>query len=312
MADDIKDILEALKPKNKEPASNRVLDSWINKIENTLPDERGGRLAWIVASTVVTAALQQAVDEDGQSRFLLKGGTFLQHRLGNVARSTRDLDGLVRGDIDEFLDEFDQVLKQPWGPLRLVRGEVEIINTPAKIIKPRTFTVSITLKGVTWRKIIVEISPEEGGVGQIAERVVPPSLSGLGLPTPDALLTIALQYQIAQKIHSATDPHDPPQYVNNRPRDVVDLILIPDLVVESGGPDASEIRKSILDIFEARASEAIELNRRARYWPARVVALPNWDIDYPSTAEAAGLTLTLKDAVNQVNTWLDEIDGLPG
>lgn len=39
-----------------------------------------GRLGWLVASTVVIAALQRAVDETGRTHFLLKGGTYLQYR----------------------------------------------------------------------------------------------------------------------------------------------------------------------------------------------------------------------------------------
>ena len=304
----IRDALESQKPKSKEPVSKRVLDSWIDKIENTIPDERSGRLAWLVASTVVTAVLQRAVDSDGLSRFLLKGGTMLQHRLGDVARSTRDLDGMVRGDLDDFINSLDFVLQEKWGPLHLVRGEIEIIETPAKIIKPRAFIISIILKGETWRKINVEVSPEEGGAAEEFEFVKPPAFDGLGLPTPDVLATLAMRYQIAQKVHSATDPHAPPMYVNNRPRDVVDLLLIRELVVETGEPNNSSIREAIIDVFAARAEEASKLGRIARLWPARIAALSNWLVDYSASADAAGLGLSLEEAVAHANEWLDEVD----
>ena len=304
----IRDALESQKPKNKEPVSKRVLDRWIDKIENTIPDEKSGRLSWLVASTVVTATLQKALGSDGQSRFLMKGGTLLQHRLGDTARSTRDLDGMVRGDLDDFISSLDVVLQEQWGPLHLVRGEVEIIETPAKIVKPRVFTISLFLKGETWRRIRVEISPEEGEAGGEAEYVKPPAFDGLGLPTPDLLVTLAMRYQIAQKIHSATDPHNPPIYVNNRPRDVVDLLLIRDLTKEIGEPSLSRIREAILDVFSVRAHEAKKLGRIARSWPTRIIALPNWFADYPAAAQAAGLDLTLEESVSRVNKWLDEID----
>jgi len=311
----IKEALESQKPKSKEPVSKRVLDSWIDTIENTIPGERSGRLAWLIASTVVTAALQKAVGNDGQSRFLLKGGTLLQHRLGDTARSTRDLDGMVRGDMDDFISSLDSALQEQWGPLQLIRGEVEIIETPAKIIKPRAFTVSLNLKGDTWRKINVEISPEEGGAGNEPEYITPPAFDGLGLPSPDKLVSLAMRYQIAQKVHSATDPRDPPVYVNNRPRDVVDLLLIRELVAVTGEPSNSSIREAIIDVFTARAEEANKLGRIARSWPARITALSNWHADYPDAAKAAGIKLTLEQAVNQTNEWLDEIsftEGTPG
>jgi hypothetical protein len=304
----LRQTLDSLKPKAKEPASKRVLDSWINQIENSVAKEQGGRLSWLVASTVVTAALQRAVDAQGNSRFLLKGGTLLQHRLGDIARATRDLDGLVRGDIDEYLDILDEMLDEQWGPLKLVRGEVETINTPAKTIKPRAFTISIILKGDTWRKVKVEISPDEGKAGLEQESVSPPCFAGLGLPTPDALATLAMRYQIAQKVHSATDPHDPPEYVNERPRDVVDLLLIRGLAKATGSPTHKEINDAIVDIFSARAKEAKALDRLVRVWPARITVLPHWKNDYLDAAKKAGLSLSLEAAIELVNSWLDEIE----
>ncbi|MGF3056928.1 nucleotidyl transferase AbiEii/AbiGii toxin family protein [Microbacterium sp. YY-01] len=104
-----------LRPKGKAPASARVLNTWIAQAERQLESD-GGRLGWLIASTVVAAALQQAVDEQGEPMFLLKGGTLLQHRLPQLSRATTDLDGLIRGDIDRFLAVLDEVLDRPWGP----------------------------------------------------------------------------------------------------------------------------------------------------------------------------------------------------
>ena len=90
--------MASLKPKGKEPRSIRVLDSWIAHAENELSIGQSGRLAWLIASTVVAAKLQQVIDCAGASRFSLKGGTLLQHRLGLCARATKDLDGIVTGE----------------------------------------------------------------------------------------------------------------------------------------------------------------------------------------------------------------------
>jgi len=215
--------LDSLKAKDKTPRSASILNNWIMAAERNLKSG-GGRLGWLVATTVVAAALQQATDDDGNSRFLLKGGTMLQHRLPGQTRTTTDLDGLVRGDLDDFLDVLDPILRGQWGPLTFTRGEMETIDVPYKMIKPRRFDVVVMLNGVTWRRIQVEISPEEGDAGKAYETVAPPSLAGFGLPTPDHLVTLQMRYQIAQKVHAATDPHDPPRYVNDRAHDVVDLV----------------------------------------------------------------------------------------
>jgi predicted nucleotidyltransferase component of viral defense system len=97
--------------------SASVLSKWVANAESSLGTERAGRLGWLVATTVVSAILQQVVDNDGRSRFLLKGGTMLQYRLGPVARATKDLDGIVRGDLDEFVGQMDERLGTQWGPI---------------------------------------------------------------------------------------------------------------------------------------------------------------------------------------------------
>lgn len=173
-------------PKAKTPTSARVLNAWIAQAQDRL-GSTGPRVGWLVAATVVSAALQRAVDEHGSALFLLKGGTMLQYRLPGMSRTTQDIDGLVHGDLDRFLTELDKALPEPWGPLALVRGEVEVIDVPNRIIKPRRFDIKVHLNGVTWRRVQVEVSPDEGQAGASPEEIPAPSLAGFGLPTPDHL-----------------------------------------------------------------------------------------------------------------------------
>lgn len=246
---------DELKPKEKAPASARVLNAWITQAQDRL-GSAGPRLGWLVAATVVSAVLQRAVDETGSPLFLLKGGTMLQYRLPGMSRTTQDIDGLVRGDLDRFLALLDDALTQPWGPLTLVRGEVEVIGVPHRIVKPRRFDLTVLLNGVTWRRIQVEVSPDEGHAGQTPEQIPPPSLAGFGLPTPDHLTSLSMRYQIAQKIHASTDPHEPPASINDRARDAVDLLMLRDLIEVTGQPTLGEVRAAVEDVFAARAAEA--------------------------------------------------------
>ena len=303
--------LSRLKPKDKAPRSAHILDVWVAQAEVQLESD-GGRLGWLVASTVVAAALQSAVDADGSSRFLLKGGTMLQHRLPGATRTTTDVDGLVRGDIDGYLATLDAALRQPWGPVTFKRGIVEVIDVPGKLIKPRRFDMVLLLNGVTWRRLQVEVSPDEGQAGQTADRIAAPSLAGFGLPTPDYLVTPSLQYQIAQKVHAATDLHAPPEFVNDRARDVVDLLLLRDLIQSAGEPQLSAVRAAIVDIFDARAAESAVTAREPRRWPARLTAYPHWQVSYKKAAESAGVSASLDDGVSAVNAWLAQIDAACG
>lgn len=80
-----------------------------------------------------------------------------------------------------------------------------------------------------------------------------------------------MRYQIAQKIHAVSEPHEPPTFHNDRARDVVDLLLLRDLIREAGNPIRSDIKVAILDIFAARAGDAAVLGYPERRWPVRIL-----------------------------------------
>jgi len=232
----------------------------------------------------------------------------LQHKLPGQTRTTTDLDGMVTGDLDEYLDVLDSIMNSQWGPLTFTREPVEAIRVPYKVIKPRRFDVVVKINGVTWRRIQVEVSPEEGSAGEAWETVAPPSLAGFGLPTPDHLVCLQMRYQIAQKVHASTEPHNPPDYVNDRAHDVVDLILIRRMAENTGEPSLASIHDALVDIFDARAQEAIQLGRHPRCWPVQLVAYPHWKDSFERAASQAGLAMNLDEAVAVINEWLDEID----
>lgn len=302
-------LLGTLKPKAKQPVSTTVLNTWIAQAEGQLGDEaKAGRLGWLVASSVAIAAVQRALDADGRQLFLLKGGTLLQHRLTSTARTTKDVDGLVRGDMDSFFAALETALDEPWGPLMLRRGAVEVIDVPSRISKPCRFDIIVELRGVTWRRIQFEVSPDEAGIGDECELIESPSLAGFGLPDPDALVGIAMRFQIAQKLHAVSDPHEPPASINDRARDVVDLLLLQELIAATGSPTLAEVRTAGVAVFEARATEARALRRPSRPWPPAVTAYQHWTTDYARAAASAGIGLPLDVAVAEVNHWVAAIE----
>lgn len=302
-------LLSALKPKTKEPVSVKVLNTWITQAEGQLGDEaKGGRLGWLIASSVAVCAVQRALDEDGRQLFLLKGGTLLQHRLHATARTTKDVDGLVRGDLDAFFVVLEEVLDEPWGPLTLRRGEVEVIDVPTKVVKPRRFDIILNLRGVVWRRVQFEVSFDEAGIGRDRELIEPPPLVGFGLPDPDVLVGIAMRFQIAQKLHAVSDPHEPPGSINDRARDVVDLLLLRDLIATTGMPALPEVREAAVAVFEARAAEAAKLGRPTRNWPPTLAAYAHWKDDYIRAAASGGVEISLEDAVGEANAWIGVLD----
>jgi Nucleotidyl transferase AbiEii toxin, Type IV TA system len=299
--------LASLPERGKEPTSARILTGWINQAQ-VRAGLSADRLSWLVASTVVVAALQRAVDNTGTPLFLLKGGTYLQHRLHRQGRATKDVDGIIRGDLDEFLARLDEVLAAGWGPLAFRRSAPEVIASPARVVKPRRFDVQVLLQGIVWRRVQVEISPDEGGAAQMHEVLVSPALAHFGLKSPVELLGISVRYQIAQKLHAGSDPHQPPDLINERARDVPDLLLLRDLIDSEGHPSLDQVREACVDLFDARRADSLELGREPRTWPCRFVAHPHWRRDYEHAARQAGIELDLDAALARVNEWIAEID----
>lgn len=305
--DSLNESIALLKPKDKEPNSVATLTKWIDYAERQIEGQNTGRLAWLVASSVAVAKLQQVVDEQGDARFILKGGTLLQYRLNLTTRATKDIDGIVRGDIDSFIQSLDAQMREQWGPISFARTEIEEVRVPSKIINPRRFYINLMLHGKLLRKVKIEISPDEGKAGSSYESFTPPSLSAFGIPTPDSLVGLQLSYQVAQKIHAASDPHDPPEYINERARDLVDLVLLHSMILETEEPSEDELKAAIVDIFDARAAEARATGRNPRLLPASIFAYPHWEKDYLKTAQSVGVGLSMEDAATLINKWLETI-----
>lgn len=298
--------LSDLPPRGKEPNSKRVLDTWIAQASaKTGIIER--RLGWLVASSVLIATLQRAVGSDARPRFLVKGGVYLELKLGLHSRATADVDMLFRGDFDNFLDVLDQTLAEPWGVLHLQRTPVEEVDRAHRLVKPRRFEIKLMIRGTTWRSIKVEVSPDEGKAGERVEELIPPRLEHFGLSSPDELAGIAMNYQVAQKLHACTDPHDPPHHVNDRARDVVDLLLIK-AAFYPVGHSLVDLRQASVDLFDSRANEANLLRILRRTWPPVVIPHASWDSDWKALAKEVGLPHSLDQAVTALNAWIAAID----
>lgn len=294
-----------LPAKDREPASARVLNVWLRDAQN-LTGVAERRIGWLLASTVTVAALQRALGEDGQPLFLVKGGLFMEFHLGLGARVTKDIDTVFRGGMDEFERALDAAIAEPWGPFVLERGVLEEISGARRIVKPRRFHLKLLVKGATWRRLKVEVSFPEADLAAVAEPVPAPSTAFFGIYTPDRLAGIAMAYQVAQKLHACTDPDDPPTFVNDRVRDIPDLLLIKQHFYPDGPTPG--VRAACVELFAARAAESVALGRAPRTWPP-VIAAPNseWRNNYTALAASVGITLNLDDALATLNDWILQV-----
>jgi hypothetical protein len=287
------------------PTTVRAIETWIQQAEGKI-GIGARRLGWMVASAVVIAALQRARHDDGHPRFLVKGGTYLELRLGLKARATKDLDTLFRGSFDDFLDVLDGALAEPFCGITFQRTEPQPIEVPGRPVKPCRFDVLLQFRGRTWRRIPLEVSPDEGRAGARAEYFSAPSLAHFGLTTPSSAAGIVIDYQVAQKLHACTESHSR-ERPNDRVRDVVDLQILRAAFYE-GKPNLRDLAEACQDVFATRAHEA-ELTREtpSRTWPPTLVAYPHWQYDYASYVEEVGLEISLDEAVQKLNAWIAEI-----
>lgn len=213
---------------------------------------------------------------------------------------------MFRGDFEDFIDTLDSCL-EPWGVLELSRSEVTTIENVRRVVKPRRFKLQMSIKGKPWRSVDVEVAPSEGRMNEAVEAVPAPPLGHFGLPSPAELAGIAVDYQVAQKLHGSTDPHQPPDAANLRARDLVDLLLLRAVFYPDSG-DLRSLREACADLFAARYAEAEQLQLEPRPWPPQVVAYSHWHSDYASAAAEVGIDITLDDAAEQLNEWIAAID----
>ncbi|MCP4680024.1 MAG: nucleotidyl transferase AbiEii/AbiGii toxin family protein [Deltaproteobacteria bacterium] len=294
-----------LDPRGKPPPTVRAIESWIQQAEHKV-GIGSGRLGWMVASGVVIAALQRSLFTDGQPRFLIKGGAYLELRLGLRARTTKDIDTLFRGSFEDFVATLDTALAQPFDGITFRRTELTQINAPGKVIKPRRFDVLLQIRGRTWRRISVEVSSDEGRAGSHIDRIPAPPLKHFGLAAPSTTAGIVLDYQVAQKLHACTDPHTS-DHPNDRVRDVIDLHLLKSAFYSQ--KHLTPLSDACRDVFAAREAEAKQTEEvPPRSWPPTVIAHPHWHTDFTAYAKDVGLEMTLREGVDDLNTWIKEID----
>jgi hypothetical protein len=182
---------------------------------------------------------------------------------------------------------------------------------PGRIAKPRRFDLTLGLRGKTWRRIPLDVSPEEGIAGKRADLFSAPSLKHFGVDTPSVTAGILMDYQVAQKLHACTDPNTT-EHPNDRVRDVVDLNLLRDVFYEEQH-DMTALCEACLDLFAFRELEADKTGYKpSRSWPPTVVAHPHWNRDYNAFAKEVKVGYSLEDAVARLNGWIDQIDSSGG
>jgi len=114
--------------------------------------------------------------------------------------------------------------------------------------------------------------------------------SAIGLPEPQPLPVLAVEHQIAQKLHACTSVN-PKTGANQRAHDLVDLqILDQEERIDMAAVDAVATR-----LFDAR---------RGTPWPPTVRAYEGWDTIYAAAAENLDVLADVNAAVEWANDFI--------
>lgn len=275
----------------KQAKSCRVLENWIV----AKAGEAGinvGRLRRGLSYMVVSAALARARDSAGIPLFLIKGGVAMELRCGLSARASQDLDAAFRASFETFLEHLDEAITEDYCGFTIERSEPEKIGRAAAW----RLTLKLGYRNGHWGKVRLEVSQIEGSAGDSVDWVEPfPDLTAFGMPKGEPIACLSIPYQVAQKLHACTRPHEDGR--NMRVRDLVDLQLLDQL---TGPRELVQIRKACSEVFELRDTHP---------WPPTIQVFEGWHELYRELASAADFPVAeLDTAVVNVTDFIRRID----
>ncbi len=263
-------------PKAKPPANRKALDIWVSQKAR----EDGiavNRLRRGISFMVISAVLARFVDDEGIPLFLLKGGVAMELRVGLQARASKDYDTAFRQAIERVTEVLAEAETHLHGDFRVTAGKAVPIGLTGAVRIP----MKLAYGRHDWGMVDLEVAAAEGesGASDTIEYVEgSPVLSVFGLPDVDRVALLPLPYQIAQKIHACTETKEGKD--NDRFRDLVDLILLDDLVVDG---DLGRVRDACVEVFALRDTHA---------WPPSVTVYPLWPDQYRALADDMGFPVS--------------------
>jgi hypothetical protein len=151
--------------------------------------------------------------------YLLKGGMALELRFGIRARASKDVDiGIVSGG-EELLAVFDRVLAIGFAGFAFRRRDNLLHMERAATYR---LELQISYGGRSFGKLDVDLNEADHEIA--SEQITTSVLTELGLPGPLSVPILDPYFQIAHKLHGATEPSRP-DYTNRRHRDLLDVLV---------------------------------------------------------------------------------------
>lgn len=227
-------------------------------------------------------------------RWVVKGGMALEIRLGDRARSTRDLD-LVLRDAEADGSAVRELLIDCLSVAREEDGFDFLVGEPAPITIDEAgrpgwrFSVESRMAGRRFASVRLDVVARDDEVSKTRRVELPGVLDFAGLERHEVEVVDPGQH-FAEKVHAFTRTYgDRP---NTRVRDLPDMVLL----IDDGLEPTRELFAIVSRVFEARAA------------PAVPVELPDppafWREQYPAFAAELDVSAkTLDEAMTVVRTF---------
>ena len=273
---------------NRPPNSKSNLERAISRYAGN-DAVRANELAVAFSNAIVAQLIGAGV---------VKGGSSLKLRYGDKAtRVTKDLDAAWSVDLDSFLKDVGGKLKSGWNGFS---GEIVVLKQASPRGIPFEYVmqpcaVHLSYLGTPWRIVDMEIGHNEIGDADAFDLIPAPSeiallAEHLCFPALGEVRVMKLEYQIAQKLHGATERD------SRRAHDLIDLQLI--------------FAKNEIDMAKtATICRELFRYRRKQQWPASVIKNDGWDVAYGEQKGNLDVLPTCDKAVEWANELIARIDG---
>ncbi|HKQ60437.1 MAG TPA: nucleotidyl transferase AbiEii/AbiGii toxin family protein [Candidatus Polarisedimenticolaceae bacterium] len=230
--------------------------------------------------------------EPGQ--WIPKGGLALEWRLGTVARTTKDLDLVVRAARRDAAGIHERLR----GALaHSADGDhfVFEISPPEDLAADALgragyrFRVEARMAGRRFERVQLDVVPRDDEVFAVDSLRLPATLDFAGIKPPTVELASPAQH-FAEKLHALT--RDYGEHPNTRVRDLVDLMLL----IERHLVKHADAFAAARHVFRIRATHAL---------PAAIPDPPAaWVEDYPREAASCGVEAkTIEDALSILRSF---------
>lgn len=276
--------------KRDTPPSNlRSLQTRIDN-EAAARDQPARRIMRAVANVVVGQMLPPSV---------VKGGTAMKLRVGEPgSRFTPDFNASRPTEItlDDYIDELADRLADGWSGFT---GTVEqedaatLDGVPAEYVM-QPFSIRLAFRGRHWLTVAFELGHDEIGSTKTHDLRIADDLitlfDSLGLETPAPIPVLALEHQIAQKLHACTYVN-PKTGQNDRAHDLVDLQILE----QEEAIDMAAVAATAARLFAAR---------QGHDWPPTVVQYDRWETIYNEAATGLDVIADVTEAVAWANSFI--------